>query len=287
MEGQVAPGGSVGEGADSPAPETILPAAKRTGVSFAGEPAPSSREVDELASLLIKSRSTVVLTGAGISVPSGIPDFRSPGTGIWENIDPFEVATIEAFHRDTKRFWEFDRPRFEMLGEKQPNRAHDALAELERRGLVEAVITQNVDRLHHRAGSERVIEVHGSIGSSSCLTCGASWPLEQVEALFDEDGVASCSGCMGKVKPDVVLFGEMLPEAAMTDARELAAGAELMLCVGSSLEVYPVAGLPELTLSAGGKLVVLTKGPTPYDGEADVRMHGDVVEELSAVLAAL
>lgn len=248
--------------------------------------AAASTKADQLAGLLRESGSAVVLTGAGISVPSGIPDFRSPGTGIWENVDPLEVATIDAFHRDTKRFWEFYRPRFEMLGDKQPNPAHHAVAELERRGFVRAVITQNVDRLHHRAGSERVIEVHGSIASSSCTSCGTSWPLEQVEALFD-DGVATCNGCMGKVKPDVVLFGELLPEAAMSEARELAAAADLIICIGSSLEVYPVAGLPELTIGNGGKLAVITQGPTPYDGEADVRMHGDVVEELTAILAAL
>ena len=253
---------------------------------MAGEAAVSSKAA-ELARLLRESRSTVALTGAGISVPSGIPDFRSPGTGIWENVDPFEVATIDAFHRDTKRFWDFYRPRFEMLGDKRPNPAHVALAELERRGLIEGVVTQNVDRLHRKAGTERLIEVHGSIGSSSCTTCGASWQLEEVEALFDEDGVATCSGCMGKVKPDVVLFGELLPEAAMNEARELAAGADLMLCVGSSLEVYPVAGLPELTLAAGGSIAVVTKGPTPYDGDAAVRMFGDVVAEMTAVLTAL
>jgi NAD-dependent deacetylase len=252
----------------------------------AGEVTVSSKAA-ELARLLRESRSTVALTGAGISVPSGIPDFRSPGTGIWENVDPFEVATIDAFHRDTKRFWDFYRPRFETLGDKRPNRAHEALAELERRGLLEAVVTQNVDRLHRKAGNERLIEVHGSIASSSCTTCGASWPLEEVEALFDEEGIAVCSGCMGKVKPDVVLFGELLPEAAMDEARMLAAGADLILCVGSSLEVHPVAGLPELTLAAGGSVAVVTKGPTPYDGDAAVRMHGDVVEEMTAVLAAL
>jgi NAD-dependent deacetylase len=237
--------------------------------------------------MLSDSASTVALTGAGISVPSGIPDFRSPGTGIWEKVDPLEVATIDAFHRNTKRFWEFYRPRFQMLGDKRPNPAHEALAELERRGLLDAVVTQNVDRLHRKAGTRRLVEVHGSIGSSSCTTCGASWPLEEVEALFDNDGIATCTGCMGKVKPDVVLFGELLPEAAMNEARELAAAAELMLCVGSSLEVYPVAGLPELTLAAGGSVAVITKGATPYDGEAAVRMHGDVVEEMTAVLAAL
>jgi NAD-dependent deacetylase len=229
----------------------------------------------------------VALTGAGISVPSGIPDFRSPGTGIWENVDPFEVATIQAFHRDPARFWSFYRPRFEALGEVRPNPAHEVLAELERRGLLEAVITQNVDRLHRKAGTRRVIEVHGSIDTSSCTACEATWSLEEVEGLFDDDGVATCPHCDGGVKPDVVLFGELLPEAAMADAQELAARAELMLCVGSSLEVHPVAGLPGLTLASGGRVAIVTRGPTPYDDDAAVRMDGDVVEDLSAVVAAL
>ena len=164
-----------------------------------------------------------------------------------------EVAHIDAFHRDTAGFWEYYRPRFETLGEKRPNPAHQALAELERRGLLAGVVTQNIDRLHRGRGIRAVVEVHGSIATSSCTTCGASYALEAVEALFDEDGIATCGCCMGKVKPDVVLFGEHLPEAAMAEAQELCAGAELLLCVGSSLEVYPVAGLPELTLDAGGR----------------------------------
>jgi NAD-dependent deacetylase len=149
------------------------------------------------------------------------------------------------------------------------------------------VITQNVDRLHRSAGSRRVVEVHGSIETSSCTSCGSAWPLAEVGALFDDDGVAVCPDCLGYVKPDVVLFGELLPEAAMAEAETLAAGADLLLCVGSSLEVYPVAGLPELTLASGGKLAIVTRGQTPYDREAEVRMGGDVVEDLSAVLAAL
>jgi NAD-dependent deacetylase len=229
----------------------------------------------------------VALTGAGISVPSGIPDFRSPGTGIWENVDPFEVATIEAFRRDPARFWSFYRPRFEALGDVQPNPAHEALSELERRGMLEAVITQNVDRLHRKAGTRRLIEVHGSIDTSSCVSCGTSWPLEEVEGLFDDAGVATCPHCLGGVKPDVVLFGELLPEAAMAEAQELAARAELMLCVGSSLEVHPVAGLPGLTLASGGSVAIITKGSTPYDDDAAVRMDGDVVDDLGAVVAAV
>ncbi len=244
-------------------------------------------EIEQLAGLISEASRVVALTGAGISVPSGIPDFRTPGKGIWAKVDPMKVATIDAFHRDTRGFWQFYRPRFEMLGEKRPNAAHQALVELERRGRLEAVITQNIDRLHGMAGSGEVVEVHGSIETSSCTTCGSSWSLAEVEALFDEDGIATCGGCMGKIKPDVVLFGENLPLAAIERARELAEGADLMLCVGSSLEVFPVAGLPELTLSAGGQLAIITQSSTPYDGRAAVRLSGDVAEQLPAVIAAL
>jgi NAD-dependent deacetylase len=247
----------------------------------------SGPAAEQLAGLLRESECTVALTGAGISVPSGIPDFRSPGTGIWENVDPLEVATIQAFRDDPARFWSFYRPRFAALGDKQPNAAHEALVELERRGLLDAVVTQNVDRLHRKAGTRRLIEVHGSIDTSSCVGCGASWPLEEVEGLFDAEGVAVCTACAGHVKPDVVLFGELLPDAAIAEAQGLAARAELLLCVGSSLEVYPVAGLPELTIASGGRVAIATKGPTPYDDAAAVRMDGDVVKDLSAVLAAL
>ncbi len=161
------------------------------------------------------------------------------------------------------------------------------LAELERRGLLEGVITQNIDRLHSAGGSREVVEVHGSIATSSCRACGESFRLEQVEGLFDQRGVALCASCGGAVKPDVVLFGEMLPEPAVTRATELAESAELMLCVGSSLIVHPVAGLPQLTLDRGGALAIVTKGETPYDGAAAVKLEGEVDEELVALLDAL
>ena len=198
-----------------------------------------------------------------------------------------EVAHIDAFRRDPAKFWSFYRPRFQVLGDKQPNGAHRVITELERRGLLEAVITQNIDQLHHRAGSERVIEVHGSIRTSSCQWCGTVFQLEDVDELFDDEGVARCSDCSGPVKPDVVLFGELLPADAIAEAEALAAGADLMLCVGSSLEVHPVAGLPSVTLARGGRIAVVTKGPTPFDQDAAVRMDGDVVADLDAVFAAL
>lgn len=240
-----------------------------------------------LAELLEGASSAVALTGAGVSVPSGIPDFRTPTDGLWTKVDPMEVAHIDVFDRDPERFWSHYRPRFQSLAGKEPNRGHEVLAELERRGLIEGVITQNIDRLHRAAGSQNVIEVHGSIETSSCTACETAFHLDRVADLFDSRGVAVCSACEGPVKPDVVLFGEPLPEETMGRATELAEGAELMLCVGSSLAVHPVAGLPAVTLSAGGRLAIITKGETPYDGGAEVKLEGEVDEELSALLAAL
>jgi NAD-dependent deacetylase len=242
----------------------------------------------ELAELIRAARSVVALTGAGISVPSGIPDFRSPGTGLWESVNPMEVAHIDAFRRDPERFWAFYGERFQTLEDKQPNRAHEVLAELERKGMLDAVITQNIDRLHERAGSRELVEVHGTISHSSCLRCGTSYPLADVRErqAGDSRGVPRC-GCGEPLKPDVVLFGEYLPVEALSRAEQLAAGAELMLCIGSSLEVYPVCDLPLRTLAAGGRIAILTKGATPLDTHAAVRMDGDIVGELEALAAAL
>jgi NAD-dependent deacetylase len=241
-----------------------------------------------LARLIRSAGSVVALTGAGISVPSGIPDFRSPQTGLWENVDPMEVAHISVWRRDPARFWGFYGQRFSVLDGKEPNGAHYALAELERRGLLNAVITQNIDGLHAAAGTRDPIEVHGSVATASCLSCGDSFPLAEVRARLYEDfrGVPRC-GCGRPLKPDVVLFGELLPEAAMQRAYELAAAADVLLCVGSSLEVWPVAELPQVTIEHGGAIAIVTIGPTPYDHRAAVRLSGDVVAELEAVVAAL
>jgi NAD-dependent deacetylase len=244
---------------------------------------------ERLAALIRSAVGPVVaLTGAGISVPSGIPDFRTPVTGLWAGVDPMEVAHIAVWRRDPARFWSFYGRRFAVLDDKEPNGAHLALADLERRGLLAGVITQNIDGLHARAGSRDPIEVHGSIRTASCLACGASFSLAQTRARLGAHaaGIPYCD-CGAPLKPDVVLFGEFLPEEAMARAGELAASAALMIAIGSSLEVYPVAGLPADTLAAGGRLALVTMGPTPYDGEASLKLSGDVVDELSAVLAAL
>lgn len=241
-----------------------------------------------VAELIREAGSVVTLTGAGISVPSGIPDFRSPGTGLWTGVDPMEVAHIDVFRSDPERFWHFYGNRFQTLEDKAPNGAHRALARLEHAGLVSAVITQNIDRLHAKAGSRDIVEVHGSIDHSSCQRCRAVYPLAEVRARqgADEAGIPRCD-CGRPLKPDVVLFGEYLPVAALTRAEHLAAGADLMLCIGSSLEVYPVAQLPQTTLDGGGQIAIITQGATPYDGRAAARCHGDVVRELEAIADAL
>jgi NAD-dependent deacetylase len=244
--------------------------------------------VEKLAGLIREAEFVVALTGAGISVPSGIPDFRSPGTGLWANVDPMEVAHIDVFRRDPERFWRFYGQRFQTLEDKRPNGAHRALAALERAGLLQAVITQNIDRLHAAAGSRELVEVHGTIAHSSCLVCHARYDLDDVRARQQSaaDGIPRCE-CGQPLKPDVVLFGEFLPEGALERAEELAGRADLMLCIGSSLEVYPVAQLPGVTLTRGGQVAVITQGRTPVDRRAAVRLHGDVVDELEALLAEL
>ena len=251
-------------------------------------PATETTTAARLADLLRGAERAVVLTGAGVSVPSGIPDFRTPGKGIWEKVNPMEVAHIDAFRRSPDRFWQFYSDRFASLVDKRPNPAHDAIAELERRGHVRGVITQNVDRLHRMAGSSRVIEMHGSIEHCVCPECGGRVHLDEVlELLGRVPGAPECTACIQPLKPDVVLFGELLPAEAMAEAHALAREADLMLCVGSSLEVFPVASLPGIVLESGGRVAIVTQGPTAYDAEADLKLSGDVAEELQAVVAAL
>jgi NAD-dependent deacetylase len=241
---------------------------------------------EELATLIRENQPCVALTGAGVSTESGIPDFRSP-TGMWAQFDPLEYATLGAFERDPEKVWRFYAPRFAMLTEAEPNDAHRALAELERYGLLQAVITQNIDLLHSRAASAEVVEVHGSIRTSKCPACAARYPLDDVLALLEEGEGAPRCACGAVLKPDVVFFDETLPEDAIDRAHALAREARLLLVVGSSLEVWPVAELPLVTLEAGGKLAVVNEGPTSVDGRADLRLDGKAGEVLGETVARL
>jgi NAD-dependent deacetylase len=241
---------------------------------------------ERLAELISGHQPCVALTGAGISTESGIPDFRSP-SGLWAEFDPLDYGSIEAFRRDPERVWRFYAPRFAALTDAEPNAGHHALAALERLGLLAAVVTQNIDLLHERAGSREVVEVHGSIRNSTCPRCRRRYPLAEVLELLARTGAPACTDCGAVLKPDVVFFGELLPEAALERATELARAAGLLLVVGSSLEVYPVAGLPRETLAAGGRLAIVNRGGTPYDGEAELVVDESAGSLLTEALAAL
>jgi NAD-dependent deacetylase len=239
--------------------------------------------VERLAEVMRRRQPSVVLTGAGISTESGIPDFRSAG-GIWAQYDPYEVAHIDAFRRDPARVWEFYARRLEVLAEAEPNDGHRALAELEERGWIRAVVTQNVDGLHARAGSREVVEVHGSLREAECIHCGVRVPT--ADAL-EQLPLPACPECGEVLKPGVVMFGELLPVEAIERAQRLAAEAGLLLVVGSSLEVHPVAALPGDTLGAGGALAIVNRGSTPWDSRAEVVVDGGAGETLGALAAAL
>jgi NAD-dependent deacetylase len=235
--------------------------------------------VKRLAELMREHQPCVVLTGAGISTESGIPDFRSP-TGIWRQYDPMEYATIDAFLADPAKVWDFYGKRLAAVSAVEPNDGHRALAELERRGWVHAIVTQNVDGLHARAGSRTVVEVHGSLRTCSCIECGRAVPFAEALAGLP---LPACPACGSVLKPGVVMFGELLPEEAIERAVRLASEAGLMLVVGSSLEVYPVAGLPLETLAAGGKVAIVNRGATQLDGRADVCVDAGAGETLRAL----
>jgi NAD-dependent deacetylase len=240
-----------------------------------------------LASLVRETKPCLVLTGAGVSTESGIPDFRSP-SGIWSRFDPLEYGSLDAFRSDPEKVWRFYAPRFAMLASAEPNRAHRALAELEELGFVRAVVTQNIDLLHARAGSRDVVEVHGSIARSSCQRCGATYELAEVLPQLEADaGAPRCSTCGAVLKPDVVFFGELLPAAAIDRAYALARESRLCLVVGSALEVYPVAELPLETMRAGGSLAIVNRGPTALDAHAAVRVEGGAGDTLAALVEEL
>jgi len=235
-----------------------------------------------LAELIVTRQPCVVLSGAGMSTESGIPDFRS-ATGVWAQYDPMLVATIEAFQSDPERVWEFYARRLGVLGDVEPNAGHHAIAELERRGLVEAVVTQNVDGLHQRAGSIDVVEVHGSLREATSPSCGHREPIDGVLRQLETESVPLCPQCGDVLKPGVVMFGELLPEREIGRAAELARGAALVVVVGSSLEVWPVAGLP---LEAAA-FAIVNRGPTALDDRALLKVDAGAGETLTAVLAAV
>jgi len=234
--------------------------------------------LDEAAMLLRRARSAIAFTGAGISVESGIPHFRGEG-GLWTKFDPYKVAHIDTFRKDPAQYWTYSLNH--RRADAQPNPAHRALVELEQLGHLRAVVTQNTDGLHQKAGSGRVIELHGSSHEVVCLDCEARVPRDQADRMNREHCPPSCPACGGGfLKPTVVLFGEALPVDALREAQALATAADLVLIVGSSLQVYPAAGIPRLARQHGAELCIVNAEPTAFDSVAAVVINGKAGEVL-------
>ncbi|MFH1539593.1 MAG: NAD-dependent deacylase [bacterium] len=240
--------------------------------------------VERIAESIARSQPAVALTGAGHSTPSGIPDFRSPGTGLWDKIDPMEVASIHGFMANPAKFYRFMAPLSEMVKNSKPNPAHYALAELGEMGLLKSVITQNIDNLHQEAGSKNVIELHGSGETGTCMNCGKNFPRADFEPLLDAESVPRCDGCGGVIKPDVVLFGEALPYEALMQAQKDSESCGVMLVVGSSLTVAPASMLPQLALRAGAKVSIINLQSTYMDPHAYAVLHEKLEEAVPAIV---
>jgi NAD-dependent deacetylase len=242
-------------------------------------------EIARAAELLREARHAVALTGAGSSTPSGIPDFRSPGSGVWERVDPMEVASIYTFRRHPDRFYAWIRPMVETLLAAEPNPGHYALAEMEAGGWLKAIITQNIDNLYQRAGAREVLELHGHMREATCISCYRVVPAEELlDDLLASTDVPRCTACNGVMKPNVVLFGEQLPIKVLNAAMAHVRRADLMLIAGSSLEVMPAAQLPLQVQGQTGRLIVVNLTPTYVDDVAEVVIHGDVAEVLPRIV---
>lgn len=244
-------------------------------------------KIERAAQLIRRSHHMVAFTGAGHSTPSGIPDFRSPHSGLWEKHNPMLVASIWAFRLNPKTFYDWIRPMADTLFNASPNPAHIALAELEELGYLRTVITQNIDNLHQRAGSRRVLELHGHLREATCVRCYKKVPVEPtVERTIHKGKIPHCE-CGGVLKPDVILFGEQLPIRVLNQAMDEARNCDLILVAGSSLEVTPAADIPFLAADSGAKAIIVNLQPTLFDPRADVVIHGDVAEVLPRFVRAV
>lgn len=247
-----------------------------------------SQDIKNAAWMLSKAQHGVAFTGAGISTPSGIPDFRSERSGLWEQVDPMEVASIFGFRHNPQAFFKWVRPLAELILKAQPNPAHLALAELGRLGRLRAVITQNIDTLHTHAGSEPVYELHGHLREVTCIHCFTVYPgLPIMERFLADEAIPRCEKCQGILKPNTILFGEQLPYQALQGAMNAARRADALLVVGSSLEVAPASDLPLIARRNGAKIIIINLEPTDMDRMADLVIHANAAEALPAIVAAM
>src|SRR5262245_47723130 len=245
---------------------------------------PPATELERAAELVAAARQGVAFTGAGVSAESGIRTYRGQD-GLWKEYDPYKVASIDYFRRDPSVYWVVARRGWRMLWQARPNPGHVALAALETDGHLAGVVTQNTDGLHREAGTQNLIELHGNGRTVRCLDCGAGEPRAAVQARLDHELPPQCQTCGGiHIKPDVVFFGEAMPSGAMREAFRLAGQSDLMLVVGSSLQVYPAADVPEAAVERGAPLVIVNDEPTPLDRAAAVVIRGRSGEVLPEIV---
>ena len=232
------------------------------------------KKITRAAELLFNSKNAIVLTGAGISTESGIPDFRGEG-GIWEKYKPEIYGNIQAFIKNPTKFWELAEKVAPTLLKAKPNAGHIALAELEKMDIIKAIITQNIDELHQKAGAVIVYEIHGNINRFTCLGCKASYTKEQIlkKLKKEKNYPPLCDVCSAPLKPSVTLFGEAPPTFELYQSQALSQKADVMLIAGSSLEVLPASNLPLYTVREGGKLIIVNDQPTYLDERAEVVIH--------------
>lgn len=244
--------------------------------------------IRQAAQLIQAAQSVVAFTGAGISTPSGIPDFRSKISGLWEKHDPMEVASIYGFRQNPNAFFDWVRPLAQATLDAQPNPAHHALYQLERMGKLDSIITQNIDMLHSHAGNTTVYELHGHLREATCVHCFTRYDGEPlIRDVLETGDVPHCPKCRAVIKPNVILFGEQLPYQQVKYAKDAARSCDVMIIVGSSLEVYPASELPLLASRRQAKLIVVNYELTDIDSIADVVIREDIATVLPAIVEEL
>ncbi|HOR86904.1 MAG TPA: NAD-dependent protein deacylase [Bacillota bacterium] len=234
---------------------------------------------EKAAQIIKKSKTAVVLTGAGISTESGIPDFRSPGSGLWEKVNPMEALSSEVLYNSPKKFYNLGFKIITSMKDAAPNKAHYIIAKMEELGLIDLVVTQNIDSLHYKAGSKNVYEVHGTTRTCSCVKCGRKFDTADVEKKVLEEEIPPMCRCGGIIRPDVVLFGDMLPECFFESIKKVEA-AELLIVVGSSLSVSPVNYLADICK----RLIIINIGETFYDSKSDIILRENISVALEHVM---
>jgi len=242
------------------------------------------KKIKRFVDIILNSENILALTGAGMSTESGIPDFRSPGTGLWEKVDPNEFASIHSYVSDTKKNLQFMLDLGMQIFRAKPHKGHKALTKLQKLGKLEGVLTQNIDGLHQKAHTENVVELHGTANESICLRCNQVFPITKMINQVIRGSSPSCPECNGLLKPNAIFFGEPLQSNVLVKADKMIGNCDLLIVLGSSLLVYPVAFYPQKILSMGSKLAIINIQPTNMDSSAEVVIHQMIGEVLPIIV---